>query len=162
MWKIKRHTGSLFLCSILWFNWNTHKYNRKQHLFARVLCFCSIKLMRDLISHWLWWFKVDITLTLMILPLRICLCSHGPSFFRLLLLPSSYYWATGRMALRHGWVWFDQRVHLVGSSLQSISLNSFAWEQTNCQCSVVIHTWSWRGKPAASARAWLREANNES
>ena len=31
--------------------------------------------------------------------------------------------------------------------------------QTNCL--VVIQTWSWRGKPAASAEVWLRKANTE-
>jgi len=45
------------------------------------------------------------------------------------------------------------------SMLQSISSNSFLWKRTNC--SIVIQTWSWCGKPAASARAWLREAHVE-
>jgi len=55
-----------------------------------------------------------------------------------------------------GLVW-KERAYSVESSLQSISSNSFLWKRTNC--SVATQTWSWRGKPAASARAWLREAN---
>ena len=43
----------------------------------------------------------------------------------------------------------------VESSLQSISSNSLLGKRTNC--SVVIQMWTWRGKSAASARAWLRE-----
>ena len=45
------------------------------------------------------------------------------------------------------------------ASLQSILSNSFLWKRTNW--SVVIHIWSWRGKPAASAQAVLWEANAE-
>ena len=65
------------------------------------------------------------------------------------------------------WLHRDQPLHQtcnksansLESSLQSISSNSFLWKQTNC--SVVIQTWSWSGKPAAIARAGLWEANAE-
>ena len=55
-----------------------------------------------------------------------------------------------------GFCW-NARAYLTESSLQSISSNSFLWKRTNCL--VVIKTWSWRGKPVASARAWLWEAD---
>jgi len=42
-------------------------------------------------------------------------------------------------------------------SLQGISSNSLVWKRTNS--SVVMQTWSWRGKHAASTRAGLRAAN---
>jgi len=41
-------------------------------------------------------------------------------------------------------------------SLQCTSLSSFLWEQSNW--SVVIQTWSWCGKDAASTRACLEKA----
>jgi len=47
--------------------------------------------------------------------------------------------------------------YLVESSLNGILLNCFLWKRTNW--SVVIQTWFWHGKPAASARAGLREVN---
>jgi len=53
----------------------------------------------------------------------------------------------------------DERRFSVDSSLQAILYDSFLWKRTNS--SVVIHTWSWHGKHAASARACLREANTE-
>jgi len=54
---------------------------------------------------------------------------------------------------------WNERANSMGSSLQSISSNSSLWKRTNC--SVAIQTWSWRGKPAASSQAWLRQANAE-
>ena len=59
---------------------------------------------------------------------------------------------------RVGFCW-NALANLAEFSLQSISSSSFLWKRINC--SVVIQTWSWRGKPAASARAWLWEANAE-
>jgi len=42
---------------------------------------------------------------------------------------------------------------------KAFSSNSSLWKRT--KWFVVIETWSWRGKPVASARAGLREANAE-
>jgi len=61
--------------------------------------------------------------------------------------------------LKQGWVLFERRAYSLESSLQSISLNWSMWKRMNW--SVVIQTWSWRGKPAASTRSGLREANVE-
>jgi len=55
-----------------------------------------------------------------------------------------------------GFVW-NERAYSVESSLQGISSNLLLWKRN--ELLVVIQTWSWYGKPAASARAWLREAN---
>lgn len=38
------------------------------------------------------------------------------------------------------------------SLLSCISSKSFLWKRTNCSVVTAIHTWSWNGKPAASAR----------
>jgi len=48
----------------------------------------------------------------------------------------------------------NERRFFVESSLQGILSNSFLRKRT--KRAVVMWTWSWRGKPAASARSWLR------
>jgi len=53
----------------------------------------------------------------------------------------------------------NKRVFSVEFSLQGPSSNWFLWKRTNS--SAVMHTWSWRGRHAASAWAWLLEANAE-
>ena len=53
----------------------------------------------------------------------------------------------------------NERKFTVESSLQRIS-SKFLLRKRN-DSSVILQTWSWRGKPAASARAGLRRANAE-
>jgi len=45
------------------------------------------------------------------------------------------------------------------SSLEGLSSSLFVWKRSNQL--IVIQTWFWRGKSAASTREWLREANDE-
>ena len=52
-----------------------------------------------------------------------------------------------------------ERAYSVESSLQGISSNWLLWKWNTLLA--VIQTWSWRGKPTASDRAWLQEANAE-
>jgi len=53
----------------------------------------------------------------------------------------------------------NEHVYSVESSLQRILSNLLLRKRNKLL--VVIQTWSWRGKPAASAWAWLCEANAE-
>jgi len=53
----------------------------------------------------------------------------------------------------------NRRAYALESSLQSISSNLALWKRTNW--SVVVQTWSWHGKPAASTWAGLQEENAE-
>jgi len=61
--------------------------------------------------------------------------------------------------------WFERKCNLSRtseSSLQSVSYTQFLLQRTKCWA--LIQTLSWRSqtcKPAASAQAWLREANAE-
>jgi len=58
---------------------------------------------------------------------------------------------------RWGWVGYisNERGFSVESSLQRISSKFWLWKRNDSP--VVLYTWSWRGKPAASARAGLRK-----
>ena len=73
-------------------------------------------------------------------------------------LNSSGDWEFQWFLVHSGWVGFcwNERANSVESSLQGISSNSLLWKRNIVQ--VVIQTWSGRGKPATSARAWLRHA----
>jgi len=51
----------------------------------------------------------------------------------------------------------NERANSVESNLQGISSNSLLWKRN--KLSVVIRMWSWRGKPAARAQAWLQHAD---
>jgi len=64
-----------------------------------------------------------------------------------------------QLALRWGYVFLERHGFSVESSWRSISSNLLLWKQNDS--SVVMWTWSWRGKHAASAAACLREANTE-
>jgi len=81
----------------------------------------------------------------------VCVCGWHPIFYA-----NPNPWGD----LRQGWVWFEPNfIFRVESSLQSVWSYSFVWKRT--KWSVVIQTWSWLGKPAASARTGLRKANAE-
>ena len=54
-----------------------------------------------------------------------------------------------------------ERRFSIDPGVQDVSSNSFSGLWKRNDSSVVIQTWCWQGKPAASARAYLRDANAE-
>ena len=173
-WVFLQHSKTILSFRDLIFFKHVHLEWTYSQVLSRVYCSSGVglrlleRLEKSLITKSPHWYVSSETRLVPVRTLwdgpRVPMYSRKPKYFWRIFTPWQLWQkptptpSPGFWYLRWGWVFLERMRILSGIQFTTHFIEIFVMETKS---SVVLYTWSWGGKPAASARARLRKENAE-